>query len=263
MAGPDVPSFKRKLIWANEHRKTVVEALARCAYSECQIIPEEDAEGKVGFMRIRLPEAPADLPFAIGDFLFNVRASLDYLVYALVEANPPNTPTTRNMFPICSTPEAFDGQIRGHRLDGIPEKAKTLISDLQPYPGRDNPLRRLADLHDFDKHRTFHLTTAVAKDTHIEWSRGAETVLSMFVGGEEFRNGAIFGDCGIPLNHPNYPGIAERFRNMKVQGYAASFVAFDDPAAEELEPLRVERVLDEIFEFVGDTIFPTFQPFFD
>jgi len=263
MSSTDVLSFKRKLIWANEHRKTIVEMLAPCAYSECQIVPEEDAEGKVGFLRVRLPEPPADLPFVIGDFLFNVRASLDYLVYALVEANPPNNPTTRNMFPICSTSEAFADQVRGHRLDGIPEKAKTLISGLQPYSGRNDALRRLADLHDFDKHRTFHLTTAVAQDTHVEWSRGAEVVLSTYIGDEELRNGAIFGGLSFPLNHPDYPGMAERFRNMKVQGQAATFVAFDDPSAEELEPLRVDRVLNEIFEFVGDTIFPAFQPFFD
>jgi hypothetical protein len=84
----------------------------------------------------------------------------------------------------------------------------------------------------------------------------------MFLGDEELRDGAVFGDLGIPLDHPDYPGLAERFRNMRVQGQAAVFIAFQDPAAEELETFRVDRVLKNISEFLWETVFPSFDPFF-
>jgi hypothetical protein len=48
----------------------------------------------------RHPESALDSPL-IGDFLFNARASLDHLIWELVEANAPGQHTTKNMFPIC------------------------------------------------------------------------------------------------------------------------------------------------------------------
>ena len=51
--------------------------------------------------------------------------------------------------------------------------------------------------------------------------------------------------------------------NMKLKGKASIFVAFGDTAAEELEPLRIETVLQEILEFIRDRIVPAFEPFFD
>ena len=257
----ELASFRRKLMRADEHRQAVADMLTRCAYGECAIIPEEDAEHKFAVMRIRLPKPPDDLSLIVGDFLFNARASLDYLVYRLVEGNQPNAPSNRNMFPICSSPEAFAAQIRGHRLDGVPVKAKASIERLQPYTGSENPLRRMADLHELDKHRTLNLVTAVASDTHIDWNRGSETVVSTFIGGEELRDGAVFGDIGIPLDSPEFPELRKRLRSMEARGHAAIFVAFEDSTAEELEPLRVDHVLEEMFGFIQDTVFPALEQF--
>jgi hypothetical protein len=262
MAAQELPSFRRKLIRANEHLESIREALVRCAYGDCEIVPEQDADTNIGLLRLRLPKPPGCLSPLIGDFLFNARASLDHLVWQLVESTPARKHTVKNMFPICSTPEAFADQVRRHRLDGVPEKAPAIVETLQPYFGRNNPLRRMADLHELDKHRMLSLVTAVAKDTAVEWSRGNEVLISMLIGDEELRDGAVFGGLGIDLNHPDYPNLASRFSNVKVQGQAAIFVAFEDEAAEELEPLRVDMVLQEISEFLGETVFPSFRPFF-
>jgi hypothetical protein len=95
----------------------------------------------------------------------------------------------------------------------------------------------------------------------------------MFLGGEELRHGAILGGIGMPLNNPDLleflrngetlAHFRERFLNMKVEGEASMFVAFGDTTAEELEPLRVETVLQEIIEFIRDTAVPAFEPFFN
>lgn len=255
-------SFKRKLVRANEHRSAISELLTGCAYGDCEIVPEHDPHQDIGLLRVRLPKPPDCLSPMIGDFLFNARASLDYLIWELVEKTPPRKHTTKNMFPICSTPEAFTDQVRRHRIDGVPDKARKIIESLQPYPGRDNPLRRMADLHELDKHQMLNLVTAVAKDTAVNWSSGETTLISTFLGDEELRDGAVFGDFTIRLNHPEYPGLGDKFRNMKARGEAALFIAFQDSAAEELEPLGVERVLKEIAEFLGEKVFPNFEIFF-
>ena len=52
-----------------------------------------------------------------------------------------------------------------------------------------------------------------------------------------------------------------RLENMKVKGKASIFVAFNDPTAKSLEPLRVETVLENMFEFVRDEAFAAFEPF--
>jgi hypothetical protein len=177
------------------------------------------------------------------------------------------------MFPICSTPKSFADALKARRLRGIPDKARTLIENLQPYSSGDESLRILADLHDIDKHRMLNLTTAVARDTFVDWSSGDDIpFFSLFIGGEELRDGAVFGPM-MPLDNPellSYIGSGEtlasfrkRFLNMKVQGKASIFVAFDNPTADELEPLRVDIVLSKILEFVREAIIPRFEPFFD
>lgn len=84
----------------------------------------------------------------------------------------------------------------------------------------------------------------------------------MFLGDEELRDGAIFGGISVPLNNPEFPITPEKFLKMKVEGHAAIFVAFYQPTSDELEPFRVDTVLQGILESVKDRIIPTFEPFF-
>lgn len=262
-----------KLIRAEEHLKAVIEILSGLAEGQCNIIPEEDKKSHMGILRVHLPKPPLRLSVIIGDFLFNARSALDHLVMQLVLLQPHTAPGVRNMFPICSTPKSFADALKARRLHGIPDKARTLIESLQPYSSGNESLGTLADLHDIDKHRMLNLTTAVAQDTFIDWSSGDDNpFVSMFIGGEELRDGAIFGPM-MPLNNPkllSYAGRREtlasfrkRFLNMKVQGKTSIFVAFDNPTADELEPLRIDIVLPQILEFVREAVIPRFEPFFD
>ena len=66
-------------------------------------------------------------------------------------------------------------------------------------------------------------------------------------------------DIGVNLGTTQ---ITARLENMKVKGKASIFVAFNDPTAKSLEPLRVETVLENMFEFVRDEAFAAFEPFF-
>jgi hypothetical protein len=114
-----------------------------------------------------VPEGPIPARFGliVGDVLQNLRSSLDYLVWELVlTAN--GQPTKENMFPICSTAELFEEQIRRHRLDGVPVDAIAEIKRFQPYHlGQDfnkGMLWVLDELTNINKHRRILLTNLMA-----------------------------------------------------------------------------------------------------
>lgn len=265
-------SVRLKLDRAEEHFNAIAAVLDKFSIGRCEFIPEEDEETHLGFQRVHLPKPPAQLPLMIADFLYNIRSALDHLVWQLVLAQDSVPQKGKTAFPICDNRENFETQRKRHRLDGVPDRAAVLIESFQPYAGRDQTLRTLSSLHERDKHQTLNLTTAVASDTLINWASGNSTYLQTFLGGEELRDGEIFGGISIPLNDPEIVAISgrqeslasfrERFLNAKAQGEAAIFVAFGDTEAEELEPFRVERVLQAILERVRDQIIPCFGPFF-
>jgi hypothetical protein len=266
-------SVRLKLLGADKHFHSIVELLDGFSIGQVELIAEEDKDTHTGFLRVHLPKPPDELSLMVADFLFNIRSALDHLVWQLVLANTPNTPNGKTAFPICSSLKNFEDAKKRKRLDGVSENARALIESFQPYDGRNQTLRTLSTLHETDKHQTFNLVTAVASDTFIDWISGDISELQMFLGGEELRDGSIFGGIGMPLDNPELlsligsretlAGFRERYLKIKVLGQAAIFVAFDDTEAEELEPLRVEALLKEILEFVWDQIIPAFEPFFD
>jgi hypothetical protein len=99
---------------------------------------------------------PGRVPIIIGDCLQNLRSALDYLVWELV-LTAKNEPGRHNMFPICSTLEAFENQLGKNRLKGVTPDAIAEIRNLQPYHhGRDfdkTKLWVLDDLCNINKHR--------------------------------------------------------------------------------------------------------------
>jgi hypothetical protein len=251
-----------KLDRAGDHLQHVVKIIADMTKVRCEMIPEEFGEGgekKYGVLRVRLtPKPPASLSVVIGDFLFNVRSALDHLLWQLVFLNE-NKPSKSNMFPISSTPDIFSEEVKRGRVKGISTEAQKLLENLQPYHPGNEPLATLADLHNLDKHRTLNLLTAVAQHTHVDWSDTSGPIVSMMIGDEELRDGSIFGSLAMPFLSD---AMRERFFAVSIQGHATSFIAFSDFAVDELEPYRVDTVLQGILAFARDKIVPVFAPFF-
>jgi len=253
---PSLDGVRLKIYRAQEHLDAILGVVRKFSQCHCELIPEKDLKANIVVLRASLPEPPTSLGVIIGDFLYNVRSSLDHIVWQLVLANPPNQPKEgKSAFPICTTPENFAAQVDRGRLAGMCDKAFAVVESLQPYGGRNPFLVTLDDLHNFDKHRMLHVTTAVADNTLIDWSGNG----SIFVGNQEMRNGAVFGNIGLSLDSPH----AERLLNMKMQGEATAFVAFDKPEAPSLAEFRVDTMLQDILDFVRDFLFPAFEPFFN
>jgi hypothetical protein len=86
----------------------------------------------------------------IGEVVHNLRACLDYLVYALAQADSGRVPD-RTQFPIEDSPQGFTAR-RNTFLEGVSDENVAIIRKYQPYNGcwwTEN----LRELSNADKHR--------------------------------------------------------------------------------------------------------------
>jgi hypothetical protein len=166
---------------------------------------------------------PKRIPLIIGDFLQNLRSSLDYLVWELV-LSAKNTPDHNNMFPICTTPEAFRGQL-----------AIAEIEALQPcHDGQDtkgNVLAMIDDLCNVNKHRRI-LTTI------LYGGQAPSDLVTHETDGEMFANVSFESILkqGTEIGpFPMVDGPDGRFPKVDAPVNFVAFIAFDDGAAQNVE----------------------------
>lgn len=263
MQSPSSPldGIRVKLIRAEKHLNEAILTTRTYTHGECTIGMEKDLALKMAVQRIRItPSASPEISAIAGDFFFNIRAVLDYIVWQLVLSNPPHQPTPSNQFPITSSPGDFAKAVDRKQLRGVPKAAATLVERLQPYNAGQNPLGILTKLHKIDKHQTLNVVTVVADNADLVSQAGG---FALNIGNDELRDGTVFGGIGIPFSMLAKLPNADHLLEMKMHGKCSIFVAFVDPSVEDLEDFRVDRTLQEIFEFVKETVIPAFEPFFD
>jgi hypothetical protein len=170
MAVPDLDEIIDRLERADEHFETIKEHL--CAYYRTSTVgvrgyfdPKRD--GLVIGPGYRAPELR--LHTLVGEFLHDLRSSLDHLVWLLVLLNH-GRPTERTTFPILRadpTPNAQGVQAPPRVAGGVSRTASAVIEDAQPYKWQANymrhPLYLLHELWNVDKHR--HI---VAKGSRLD-----------------------------------------------------------------------------------------------
>lgn len=154
-------SCSRKLDRAVDHFGALNEAIGKYVRDGKPLtyLPEIDMQRSHYTVRVKIQNPPPpELSLIAGDFIQNVRASLDHLVWQLVKANG-QPPTRSNAFPIHSQRPTVKnrGLERWHRqLRGVHPAARRWIEYVQPYR-RKNPshdlLAHLARLSNEDKHR--------------------------------------------------------------------------------------------------------------
>jgi hypothetical protein len=202
-----------------------------------------------------IPDGPIPARFGliVGDVLQNLRSSLDYLVWELVLAAN-SQPTEKSMFPICSTVEFFEEQIRRHRLDGVSPDAIAEIKSVQPYHlGQDfnkSILWALDELANINKHRRILLTnlmaTTVARENFVIqdgqlWVHHAPGPVQVFDSNTQFGP---------------FPIIDGK---VHVDTQIAAAIAFDEGPAKGIE---VSFCAGYWSYFVLKTILPRFEKFF-
>jgi hypothetical protein len=205
---PSLESPRAKLSRAHTHLTALYEQVneftagpdthAFSSEVESETVTEQGREiVQVGYIKIlREPDPAWGLVF--GDFIQNLRAALDHLVWQMVILCG-NKPTGDNQFPICSTGTRYwcarksgAPSVRDRTLKGISEDYRAGIDSVQPYRNvggpKNAPLDAIAHFSNADKHRvvqaalTFALTT---DDSDVDISTtvdGAYTDLERTVG---------------------------------------------------------------------------------
>jgi hypothetical protein len=135
---------------------------------------------------------PGSLSLVFGDFIHNVRSTLDHLVMALALDNGADPYDRTIQFPICDDPDRFFGKPNaktgarpkippggtgGNNIRALRPPEQAFIEGLQPYNGAKNSwiLAELQFLDNMDKHRNIIGTKFVPSamfatpGVEIEW----------------------------------------------------------------------------------------------
>ena len=248
---PSLDSVRRKVFRVKRHFEELQEELGEYFRTNPGTMvqePDSPPDNPTFSFQARDP-VPARFGLIIGDYLQNLRSSLDYLVWDLVLAAG-NNPDRKIMFPICTTPDNFERELRKKRLEGVDAKAITVIEGLQPYQAGDDPktnfLWKLDELTNINKHRRVLLTML------------GSAVLPSFPTSEA--EGQAWGYGFVPDAAENPIFIAVRSSGEEqANARLGAFLVFDE---EPVKNSSVTACLNSLAEFVGDMVIPKFEPFF-
>jgi hypothetical protein len=186
----------RKVNRAQAHLEALKEPIERFREERPNRLTKEfKSEGKGRYLYIyyaepeRLP--PPEWSVEMGEVLYNLQSALDHLGYQLAARHSSPEEPDRPTFPIFKNKGKFwkkneAGGPRegsgGWKLARIPEDARDLVLEVQPYQCGDrspyHPLWLLHELGNEDKHKTLHVVTHVAANHRVEVVEveGAEVV---------------------------------------------------------------------------------------
>jgi hypothetical protein len=122
-----------------------------------------------------VPTLSFDVVAISGDLIHNLRSALDHLAQQLVFVGSPHLTTStisRHIgFPIAKSVTDYE-TIKAGKVEGMRPEAKEAIDRLKPYKGGNDPLWRVHELDNIDKHRALF---TVAHDFLFtsDWFSGA------------------------------------------------------------------------------------------
>lgn len=216
-----------------------------------RITTYDDTEN--GLYVIRIQHLAEDESFkiilTIGDFICALRASLDHLAWQLALLTT-TKPSRELMFPIFEK-STVDTQMRLAKVTfGIPDAAIAFMKSMQPYHAGDDyksaHLWRLNTIWNIDKHR--HIAGFQEMPDSWEFNfKGIKGMENIDVQTEQIDNQSI---VRLPLSIKEQvrfnPNVKIKFQiNEPSEGIAFGYEA-----------------LVEMYEFVANTVFPTFAGFF-
>lgn len=174
------------------------------------------------------PDSPIPMPVSIltGETTYNLRSSLDYLVYELAILDS-GVEQLNTQFPIADFEAKFK-DARKSRLKGVSDPHVERIELLQPYNGVEWT-RRLRDISNPDKHKRLIITNT-------------NTGLNARTTNDRADIGIPDGVKGLFVNAKNVNSEGPAY----IQFHLTFFIAFDDglPVLETLE--EIQRQVAEV-----------------
>jgi hypothetical protein len=198
---------------------------------------------------------PPDIAVLVGEILYQLRSTLDHLVFHLVKLNPGGATLPIEWDENCQFPLTLDLKVGEaaplplgsfKNLPGISKEAHAFIESVQPYYGIgkiNNYLRFLKELSNRDKHRYLILIRSRSQvhETRM-WANG-------FVS-----TGYTSRDHGteIDLFDRSFGGDSNVQMSFKLSG----FIAFNEPILGDAGTVEIGQLLQWLLESVRDEIVP-------
>ncbi|MYE88748.1 hypothetical protein F4X33_07125 [Candidatus Poribacteria bacterium] len=149
-------------IYAKLHRaQDQIEQLSRDIANSCETLrlsfSEElrpDVGDRIWIFRGETPVVPIEYSVRLGEIVYNLRSSLDQLIWQLVHANY-KAPSHRNEFPIFDDESRFNKVVKT-KLAGVSQQSLATIKEMQPFLKDDkwSALKIVHSLCNIDKHRS-------------------------------------------------------------------------------------------------------------
>jgi hypothetical protein len=255
---PPLDGARLKIVRAQEHLKSFNEIARRYIDTQPYAVVSKIEGDCISIEGVITAEPPPSLACIVGDFVTNLRASLDYIAWELVQFAG-NTLTEseqkRVTFPIILTQARFTdpksaAMYLGGNTCGIPASTLSIIESVQPYQTGYEVMGVLDLLVRIDKHRTLLLCALLMHHTGgYSVYRGNE--LMWTVRGRGLRS----GEYNLRAMGPSFLP-ATNYR-MEMDEQPTVLITFKDFPVPET---RV-GVLDEILNCV-ERIIPQFDHIF-
>ena len=271
-------SHRIKFNRAQEHLKDLKVHIADWRQSEAHSFRLEPDPSSPEHCLLKGRAAPIpheDITPILGDAIQNLRASLDHIVFALVEKHV-GRPLEHKVAKICEFPiVGGNDKVTGHKQflekkivdpQFLSQDARTEIERLQPYHGEmpsrlnakgvvvpiENAISKLNYLSNVDKHRSLHVVVAytggVTWNPKIPNSTTSKSGVTTFGGNPMERGTPILR---LPVE------LIDRSHEVEVDIKKSLEVAFrHGPAWTE----DVEEVLAGISHFLIVRVFPALEP---
>lgn len=211
----------------------------------CRFSREDDLESGLHIIRMKIVDTPDEVTLIAGDFFYNLRASLDHLVWCLAKSNGVPYPTN-TQFPIIEVFDKGSAKRFKRRTKGVPAAAVTIIESLQPYKAgeatdtlriRSHWLWQLDKLCNISKHMRLpvHGSTGM-----VTWPNLGPPLVS-------FDDDAVMR---LPLSRKNEVSTDPNVTFDVVFGDLYWGVACDF------------QTIERMYEYVANTVIPKFAGFF-
>lgn len=174
-------SVEAKLRRARHHLADLTTSLTELRRShKPELILKSDSQSVWLVVYFKEPFVDISYSTIFGDFLYNLRSSLDVLVHALVTKNG-GTPNWNTSFPIYAKSSSFDKNTKngtkGDVLAGVPDEARGIVKGLQPFmrPAGTvelDPLHILNVMCNEDKHEASHIMVGLSRNVRFALHRG-------------------------------------------------------------------------------------------
>jgi hypothetical protein len=256
-------TVRLKLRRAKKHLEVLDDSMLMYLNSQFyERFAEQYAKNRIA-IKVRNIEPTPLWPVLIGDCVYNLRSTLDYLAWELARpAFAPDDPPLTIQFPIFDRRWKYRSE-RGFRgaarmMQCFPRGARTIVESLQPYHRRKYPatwyLGVLQELSNIDKHRTLHTTAVSLADSTWTLSGDPGAIRRIRTYNGPFVENAVMARVYLARN-PKH--------EMHVDAKVVPDVVFDEsgpahPAKGEL----VRRTLANTSNFIELEVLPRFERFF-